>query len=229
MQTARVLEAAAETTGPARLRLVAAATELHARTGRTAGNGALMRTAPVALTALDDRTAVARSARLVAELTHTDPLAGDSCVLWSEAIRVAVTERRFDVTTGLDLVPAERRARWRAWIADAEHAAAGPGLVANGFTVTAMQAAWHAITTTARELDPTVHCRRALQAAILIGGDTDTVAATAGSLLGARWGADALPEPWRAAVHGWPELRGQDLTDLAHTIVTRSPTAVPRT
>jgi len=80
VQTGRVLEAASLNTGPARLRLAAASADLHARTSRTAGNGALMRTAPVTLTSLDDRHAVALSARKVAELTHTDPLAGDSCV-----------------------------------------------------------------------------------------------------------------------------------------------------
>ena len=72
----------------------------------SAGNGALMRTAVVALSALDDRVRGARSARRVANLTHADPLAGDSCVLWTEAVRVAVLDGRVDVSAGLDLLPA---------------------------------------------------------------------------------------------------------------------------
>ena len=51
---------------------------LHERTGRTAGNGSLMRTAPVALAHLDDEEALATAARLVSELTHFDPDAGDA-------------------------------------------------------------------------------------------------------------------------------------------------------
>lgn len=39
----------------------------------SAGNGALMRTAPVALAHLDDRDGLADAARLVAGLTHADP------------------------------------------------------------------------------------------------------------------------------------------------------------
>ncbi|NMA76584.1 MAG: ADP-ribosylglycohydrolase family protein, partial [Actinomycetales bacterium] len=57
-------------------RMTALASELHARSGRTAGNGALMRTAPVALAFLEDPERTARTARLIAELTHADPLAG---------------------------------------------------------------------------------------------------------------------------------------------------------
>jgi ADP-ribosyl-[dinitrogen reductase] hydrolase len=54
---------------------------LHNRTGRTAGNGSLMRIAPVALAYLDDEAALVEAARAVSELTHYDPEAGDACVL----------------------------------------------------------------------------------------------------------------------------------------------------
>lgn len=63
---------------------------LHKLTGRTAGNGSLMRTAPVALAFLDDEDVLAEAARTVSELTHYDPEAGDACVLWCLAIRNAV-------------------------------------------------------------------------------------------------------------------------------------------
>ena len=63
---------------------------LHERSGRTAGNGSLMRTAPVALAYLDDEAALVEAARAVSELTHYDPDAGDACVLWCLAIRHAI-------------------------------------------------------------------------------------------------------------------------------------------
>ena len=63
---------------------------LHKRTGRTAGNGSLMRTAPVALAYLDDEAALVEAARAISELTHHDPDAGDACVLWCTAIRHAI-------------------------------------------------------------------------------------------------------------------------------------------
>ena len=82
---------------------------LHNLTGRTAGNGSLMRTAPVALAYLDDEAALVQAARSVSELTHYDPEAGDACVLWCLAIRHAVLTGMLDVRIGLPHIDAERR------------------------------------------------------------------------------------------------------------------------
>ena len=229
-QTQTVLARAGDLPGPPSRRLALAAHRLHLDTGRTGGNGALMRTAPVALTALMGRWQVALAARAVAELTHADPLAGDSCVLWSEAIRIAVLEGRLDVRGGLDLIPEERRTSWDRWIGDAERADAAPTLTRNGFTVTALQAAWHAIhVTRGHSAHGASHLLNGLQAAVQIGGDTDTVAAIAGALLGARWGAAAVPARWRQCVHGWPGMRGNDLEALACSIARASRPAGPTT
>jgi len=85
-----------------------------------AGNGALMRTAPVALAFLGDDERMSAVARDVACLTHADPLAGDSCVLWCIGIDRAVREQRLDgVEEGIDLLPAARRDRWVRHLQDA--------------------------------------------------------------------------------------------------------------
>jgi len=73
----------------------------------------------------------------------------------------------------------------------------------NGWVIHAFQAAWSAIchAPTGRcavEIDgPEAQLQEALHEAVRAGGDTDTVAALAGSLLGARWGAAAIPQAWR--------------------------------
>jgi ADP-ribosyl-[dinitrogen reductase] hydrolase len=212
-QTRTILTRAAELRGRPHERLRAASRELHDRSGLTAGNGALMRTSIVGLTRRQDREATAAAARAVAELTHTDPLAGDSGVLWCEAIRVAVLEGRLDLLGGLDLVAPERRDAWRNWIEEATGAA--PNAFANnGFTVTALQAAWAAITSTDLGDGSALHVQRGLQAAVRAGWDTDTVAAIAGALLGARHGSSAVPTQWRRLVHGWPGLLAHDLVEL---------------
>lgn len=234
-QTASVLRAAAHLPGSPSQRLTAASRALHEATGRTAGNGALMRTGVVALVALDDREATARAATAVAQLTHADPLAAESCVLWSEAIRVAVTESRLDVRAGLDLLPAERRGAWEEWIADAEQEQPRADLRTNGFTVTALQAAWHAICLSpyfsagaTTEYDATVsHLSDALHRAVRIGGDTDTVAAIAGALLGARHGTQYIAPEWANAVHGWPGMRGIDMSRLGRLTAQRGLGAAP--
>jgi ADP-ribosylglycohydrolase len=196
---------------PAKVMTDAAAAYVRAHE-RAAGNGALMRTSPVALFHLQDRDGCAVTARAVAELTHADPLCGDSSVLWSEAIRVAVLVGRLDVESGLDLLPEERRDAWAGWLAEA---VAGPParFTGNGFTVTALQAAYAAIAHTPVPDGPApcLHLQDALHAAVRIGHDTDTVAAIAGGLLGARWGASAVPWRWRRTVHGWPGRTGRDL------------------
>lgn len=55
-----------------------------------------------------------------------------------------------------------------------------------------------------------------LATAIGIGDDTDTIAAIAGGLLGARYGASAVPAEWRRMCHGYPGLTGEQLVELAH-------------
>ena len=195
-------------------RMTALASELHARSGRTAGNGALMRTAPVALAFLEDPERTARTARLIAELTHADPLAGDSCVLWCEAIRRTVVEGvQGRPEDGFGLLPAERR---DAWAALADGTWRHEELAPNGFTVTALYAALHGIEQTGDERASAF--RTGIAAAIALGDDTDTIAAITSSLLGAWTGAEELPAQWVAAVHGWPGYDGPGLVELSHEI-----------
>jgi ADP-ribosylglycohydrolase len=189
----------------------AAAQAHHDLTGRSAGNGSLMRTAPVALAYLHDPDSLAVTARLISDLTHVESDAGDACVLWCLAIRHAVLTGEFDVRAGLAALPAERRDRWAGLLDEAE--AHPPAYFdRNGWVVHALQGAWSAISRTP-DTDAT-QLRLALEAAVRGGRDTDTVAAIAGGLLGARWGATAVPEEWAELVHGWPGLTGADLVEL---------------
>jgi hypothetical protein len=53
------------------------------------------------------------------------------------------------------------------------------------------------------------------------GYDTDTVAAIAGGLLGAVYGASAVPAEWRRLLHGWPECAPAISSILASTITRK--------
>jgi ADP-ribosyl-[dinitrogen reductase] hydrolase len=177
--------------------------------GRTGGNGSLMRTAAVGIAYLDDADACAEAALAVSALTHADDRAGQACQLWSHAIRHAVLYGNFDgVEDFLTYAPLEVAAYWRPVIEQAE--AGGPSdFPENGWVVHALQTAWWAIT----HADPSDarHLQAALELAVRAGHDTDTTAAIAGALLGARWGASAVPGKWRRMLHGWPGLRARDL------------------
>lgn len=223
IQTRQVLGSASRVVGtqPTAEGLRAAAADLHRRTGRTAGNGSLMRTAPVALAYLDDESALVEAAQALSALTHADPEAGEACALWCLAIRRAVLDGTFDgLHQGLEHLPADRRSVWAERLRDAE--AKPPSAFShNGWVVEALQGAWSAISRTAvppldgKRSFPADHLRLALEAAVRGGRDTDTVAAIAGALLGARWGASAIPSTWRRRLHGWPGLRSHDLVRLA--------------
>ena len=119
VETSNVLRAAHRLGLNARTAREASAA-LHERTGRTAGNGSLMRTAPLALVYLDDEPALAEAARAVSELTHYDPEAGDACVLWCLAIRHAVLTGDLDVRIGLQHIEADRRDMWAGLLDAAE-------------------------------------------------------------------------------------------------------------
>ena len=199
--------------------------KLHERTGRTAGNGSLMRTAPVALAYLDDEDAMVEAARTISELTHFDPEAGDACVLWCCAIRHAVRTGELDVRIGLRHIESDRRDVWSNRL-DAAESSRPADFANNGWVVAALQAAWSAIATTPIPVDDPAsgvfradHLRLALDAAVRAGDDTDTVAAIAGGLLGAAYGASAVPAQWRRKLHGWPDdMRARGLVKLASAI-----------
>jgi ADP-ribosylglycohydrolase len=188
----------------------AAAREVHEATGRSAGNGSLMRTAPVALAYLGDgkKRDLAAAARRVSELTHYEVDAGDACVLWTAAIRRAVRRGVVDVRAGIPLLPKPRRSLWLERLDEAEQSNPADFTESNGWVVAALQGAVSAVTRGEDLVD-------VLERAVRGGNDTDTVAAIAGALAGASFGASALPEKWQVLVHGWPEKRLDWLRGLA--------------
>ena len=172
-----------------------------------------MRTAAVGIAYLDDAAACVEAALLVSDLTHVDPRAGQACQLWSFAIRHAVLHGTFDGVRGyLDVCEPAARQFWAPLLDQAE-TGSPQDFPKNGWVVHALQTAWwaivHADQTDAR------HLAAGAGTGGRAGNDTDTTAAIAGGLLGARWGASAVPARWRRKLHGWPGLHARDLVALA--------------
>ncbi|MFC6287580.1 ADP-ribosylglycohydrolase family protein [Nocardioides sp. GCM10027113] len=216
IQTAAVLRRAGRT--PTGAEMAAAAYKIHRQTGKSAGNGSLMRTGAVALAHLDDPEALVEAAMAASALTHHDPLAGQGCALWCLMIRHAVLHGELpkpDEVLGHLPHP-------DLWAVVLDEATSEPPSTfqQNGWVVGALQAAWSAVVQTPVPANqPWRHLRDALNTAVGIGNDTDTVAAIAGALLGARWGASAVPAEWRRMLHGWPGMRGPRLVALAHLTI----------
>ncbi len=220
IQTHRVFRYLKKPTAEAALR---SAKQVHDETGRTAGNGSLMRTGPVAIATLLDEALTAHNARAISDLTHFDSDAGDACVLWCLAIRHAVLTGELDIRVGLPHLSPDARQRWLRLIEAAE--AGEPHTFANnGWVVSAFQAAWSAIKLAVDYEAPSnffdaQRLKLGLEFAVRAGDDTDTVAAIAGSLLGAKYGASAVPASWRLLLHGWPGLIANDLTARANLAI----------
>ena len=239
IQTSAVLGRAGRS--PSAAQLTEAARSVHAETGRSAGNGSLMRTVPVALAHLDDPDGLVHAARKVSALTHHDPMAGDACAVWCLMLRHTILRgtwpesfdeaklrrgsrgtrtQSFGEPSPVSATDLRPRRDWRATMLEAEQQ--DPGMfTANAWVVGAMQAAWSAIShTEVPDDDPQRHLRLALATAIGIGHDTDTVGAIAGGMLGARWGASAVPRSWVEQLHGWRDQTGAGLAELARRAAT---------
>lgn len=190
--------------------VLAASRAEHERAGRSGGNGALMRTGPVALGYLDrPATELAAAAEALSTLTHWEQDSSSACILWTGAIRHAILTGKLDVRGQLSLLSAADAPRWSDLIDEALAPGAHPRdfMAQNGWVVRAFQGALAAIAGSTSLTD-------ALERAVRGGADTDTVAAIAGSLAGAVWGASAVPADWERQLHGWPgytavELRRQ--------------------
>jgi ADP-ribosylglycohydrolase len=206
---------------PERVRkhLELAARQNYEGRGRAMGrmsNGSLMRTNPAILPFLGRRAHGARVVREISDLTHADPMAGDAVVLWSLAVEYAIElGEKFDVgkhmVDGIHYLPEERKAAWHTLIAEAIGSSPYK-FRGNLAVVPAFQAA---LSTVSHTLAVEGGYEHGVQLAVDIGGDTDTIAAIAGGLLGAVYGASAVPGEWRSKLHGWPGLTGFELEHLA--------------
>jgi ADP-ribosylglycohydrolase len=184
---------------------------------KAAGNGSLMRTAPVALPYLSNPEAVGEVASSVSALTHADADCREACIIWSKAIRHAILFENFDgIQLAINELPTFRQSYWNDLFDEADEADDASDFENNGWVIHAIQAAYKAIMSTATETPE--HLVLGINEAVRVGNDTDTVAAIAGALLGARWGYSAIPERWLEPLSGWPGYKAADLVSLADEI-----------
>lgn len=182
-----------------------AATAAHDDLGRSAGNGALMRTVAVGLwfaarshldAAGDITERTMQAALQQSALTHHDPAAG-----WGAAIAAELVRRTIlgdDPIAELADVVGRVPAAVVPMFATMLHPDWQPGSAAepgNG-------SVWGCLAQAVWALRHHESFHDVVTAAIDLGGDTDTVACVAGALAGARCGMQAIPSRWTTYVHG---------------------------
>ena len=177
---------------------------------RSAGNGAAMRAALLGLVARDEgelQSLVTAATRV----THTDPRAGDGARMIATAAFLIRGNGDFAPAALVDrLLPLTDDADFRGRLAGVrDHLAAGRGAGGLGETLRADRGVSGFVVETvpAALLCWLAHpgdFRGAVEAAVRLGGDTDTVAAIAGALAGAEAGLDGLPAEWINGLAEWP-------------------------
>lgn len=155
----------------------------------SAGNGALMRCAPVALFCLNSLEKLVEMSRASARLTHYDAKAQSSCVILNVWIRAAICDGvRDGRQAALRLLKDDEIPAWHRLMRIENHTE--DQIFSSGYTVHTLEAAaWCFLTTDCIE--------DAVVRAANLGDDADTVAAVCGALAGAFYGYTAIPRRWR--------------------------------
>ena len=168
--------------------------------GRNAGNGSVMRCAPLAV-AFDPPALVAAS-RESSRVTHWDPRCVYGCELLNRVVSDLVEGDAGDAVGVLDdalaALPDDAPAELEGVDGLLER---DPGAIRpSGYVVDTLEAGlYHGLGAESLEA--------AIVDAVNMGGDTDTVGAVAGAVAGARFGASAVPDRWLESLHGVDDLR----------------------
>jgi poly(ADP-ribose) glycohydrolase ARH3 len=159
--------------------------------GGSYGNGAAMRVAPVGLLFRNNHTRLMEQARLSALPTHLHPLGIEGAQLLALAVALATSPKPFDREAFFTpLLAACKSDEYRAKIEEASRVQNPKDLINLGNQIEALHSAPTAIASFA--LTPNSF-EETIGNVILLGGDTDTLAAMAGALSGAYLGAKRLP------------------------------------
>jgi len=180
--------------------------------GRSAGNGSVMRCIPVALRYHDDPDRLIRVSTQQAAITHAD----ERCTWGAAAVNLAARELLHGNIYFIDEVMHRIGDRAPRVLREAIHRVpresdsdlpiSRPGEA--GYVVHCIEIAFWFVTHD-RSLE------EALTYLAQAGGDTDTNAAVAGALLGARYGEAALPPRWVDQITGV-----QGIAQLAERLVS---------
>ena len=154
----------------------------------TAGNGSLMRCAPLALRYLEDQETRHAVSQRESTLTHFDRLAGASCVAFNDLVVAAIHD---DLHEQLDVVAEammDEDKRVSGVLRDAVEAEPEE-IQGSAFVLDTLCAAVWSVLRTASFED-------ALVLVVNMGDDADTVAAVTGALAGAVYGESGIPARW---------------------------------
>ncbi|TXN17262.1 ADP-ribosylglycohydrolase family protein [Methylobacterium sp. WL122] len=151
----------------------------------SAGNGSIMRIAPVALIGLSDAAFSRKLAVDQGRVTHNVPACRDACRLIVEVLRDLIQDNGHAFRPrSPEAYPAIEEVAMGTYKGKSR-----TEIRSTGYVVHTLEAALWAV-------ERTETFEEALVLAVNLGGDADTVGAVAGQLAGARYGLSGIPERW---------------------------------
>lgn len=171
---------------------------------RSAGNGSLMRLAPVALMYGHDEAQLQDMAALSSRTTHAAPECLDACRLFAVALSRALAggdKQQVLALSSLELdSPRIREIAQGTWMGKSREQIGSSGYVVHSLEAALWCFARH----------------NSFEAAVLeaanLGDDADTTAAITGQIAGAFWGRGGIPAHWLAKLHQEQDIRGLALS-----------------
>ncbi|RMH18891.1 MAG: ADP-ribosylglycohydrolase family protein [Gammaproteobacteria bacterium] len=170
----------------------------------SAGNGSLMRLAPVAIRYWNNPEKRRAIAAAQSRTTHGAPEAIDACVAYADLIADAIDGMPIEQV----LAPREGgyAGRIAEIIAGSWRNKPRSKIESSGYVAHSLEAALWSVGTTS-------DFREAILAAANLGGDADTTAAIAGQLAGALYGANGIPDDWLEKL-AWRDIIGSKARQL---------------
>jgi len=172
--------------------------------GGSFGNGAAMRVAPVGLLFHDDPDRLRQEARQSALATHLHPLGVDGAVVVATAVSIALRESVLNSEAFYDELSKAAETEEFQWQLRTARRMGRDNMMSFGSSLAAHRSVTTAITCFAMWPDS---YENTISRAITMGDDTDTLAAIAGALSGARLGVQGIPQQLLNILENGPKGR----------------------
>ena len=167
--------------------------------GQNAGNGSVMRCAPLAIPYASNRDRLVEVSWQSSQITHTDPRCTYGCVILNLTIAGLLNDANSQLQGALNYVGSEAPDDLVAALEPLVGGDSPDTFETSGYIVHSLQTALHDGLVAESAED-------AIVTAVNRGGDTDTIGAIAGAVAGARFGAPQLPDRWLRAIDETGEL-----------------------
>ena len=171
--------------------------------GENAGNGSVMRCAPLALAYHDDPDTLVEVSKQSSAITHYDPRCVYGCAILNLTLAAIINDVDTPLRTALDRVeseaPSELINALRSVCRTAEPVLNPKMPEPSGYVIHTLQTAlYDGLSAESPE--------EGIVTAVNRGGDTDTIGAVTGAVVGARFAKSELPDRWLDTISETAEL-----------------------